>query len=96
MRIIIFRFGYAALLAAALATGPITSVAVAQEGRTYHDRGHNDDHQWNSHEDQAYRIWVNENHRQYREFATIKESDRQRYWGWRHEHSDAILKIEVR
>jgi hypothetical protein len=90
----ISRFGCAALLAAALAT----TVASAQEVviRTYHDRRHNDDHQWNNHEDQAYRMWVVENHRRYREFGAIRESDRQRYWAWRHEHNDALLKIEIR
>jgi HSP90 family molecular chaperone len=94
MRTLIFRFGYAALLSAAL----VSSAAVAQEVevKTYHDRARNDDHRWDSHEDQAYRIWVNENHRQYKEFSTIRENDRQRYWAWRHHHSDALLKIEVR
>jgi hypothetical protein len=26
----------------------------------------------------------------------LRERDRQAYWGWRHDHSDAQLKIEVR
>ncbi len=37
--------------------------------RTYHDKQHNDDHQWNSQEDRA--------------------------WGWRHDHSDEQLKIVI-
>ena len=64
--------------------------------RSYHDKDHNDDHQWNTHEDRAYRMYVKENHHRYREFAKINENDRQAYWGWRHEHSDAVLKIDVR
>jgi hypothetical protein len=92
MRTILSRFGTAALLAAALTT----SVAVAQESRTYHDKAHNDDHQWNGQEDKAYRMWSDQNHRKYRDFGAIKESDRQRYWAWRHEHNDALLKIEIR
>ena len=40
-------------------------------------------------------MWSDQNHRKYREFGAIKESDRQRYWAWRHEHNDALLKIEI-
>ena len=64
--------------------------------RTYHDKQHNDDHEWNNHEDQAYRMYAKENHRKYTNFSTLKENDQQAYWGWRHEHSDAQLKIVIR
>jgi hypothetical protein len=62
----------------------------------YHDNGHNDDHEWNSHEDKAYRMWVKENHRKYVTFDKLKDEDRESYWAWRHEHSDAVLKINIR
>ncbi len=62
----------------------------------YHDKGHNDDHEWNSHEDKAYRMWVKENHRKYQSFDKLREEDRENYWRWRHEHSDAVLKINIR
>src|ERR1700681_2509413 len=42
---------------------------------------HNDDHQWNSHEDQAYRAYAKENHRKYSNFAKLKDNDQQAYWG---------------
>jgi len=29
-------------------------------------------------------------------FPGSKEDDQQNYWNWRHEHSDALLKIEIR
>jgi hypothetical protein len=61
--------------------------------RTYHDREHNDDHEWNNREDRAYRTWAKENHRKYQQFNRIPENDRQAYWGWRHNHSDAQLNI---
>jgi hypothetical protein len=64
--------------------------------KKYHDTAKNDDHEWNNHEDRAYRIWAKENHRKYRDFATLREEDRQSYWGWRHEHDDARLKIVIR
>ena len=34
--------------------------------------------------------------RSYSDFAKLKDNDQQRYWAWRHQHSDAQLKIEVR
>jgi hypothetical protein len=63
---------------------------------TYHDKTNNDDHQWNSHEDQAYRIYQRDHHRNYVEFGRLKPRDQQNYWNWRHKHSDARLKIDIR
>ncbi|MBZ5620571.1 MAG: hypothetical protein LAQ69_17875 [Acidobacteriia bacterium] len=102
MTIIMPRFWNAVLLGAALIT-PIAMAPTAlqaQEHRaaiTYHDKQHNDDHEWNNHEDQAYRRWSKENHRKYNSnFSRLKDDDQQSYWGWRHEHSDAQLKIRIR
>jgi hypothetical protein len=39
---------------------------------------------------------LQERHRKYNDFDRINERDRQNYWDWRHNHSDAQLKIEVR
>ena len=87
----------AALLAAAL-IAPITiaPTTLRADDRTYHDKQHNDDHHWDNHEDRAYRMWAKENHRKYRDFSRLREEDQQAYWGWRHEHSDAQLKINIR
>ena len=99
------RFWNTALLGAALlvpvAVAPTALLAGDHDGdhdraRVYHDRDHNDDHHWDSREDRAYRMWVRENHRKYRNFTRLREEDRRAYWGWRHEHSDAILKIDIR
>lgn len=68
----------------------------ADDQRIYHDRQHNDDHHWDAHEDQAYRMWVKERHRKYEDFAHLKEQDQQAYWAWRHNHSDAVLNINIR
>ena len=91
----------AALLGAALiipvAVVPTALCAQNRKGvRNYHDRDHNDEHQWNSHEDKAYRMYAKQNHRKYRTFSTLPENDQQAYWGWRHDHSDAVLKINIR
>ena len=91
------RFLHAALLSAALvAPVALAPTMLRAEDHVYHDKDHNDDHHWDNHEDRAYRVWVKENHRKYRSFERLREEDRQAYWGWRHEHSDAILKINVR
>jgi hypothetical protein len=94
------RFRNAVLLGAALlaplAMAPTALRAEDQKtARTYHDKQHNDDHTWNSQEDQAYRAWGKETHHKYTDFSKMKNNDQQAYWGWRHEHSDALLKIEI-
>jgi hypothetical protein len=66
------------------------------ENRRYQDAKHHDEHAWNNHEDQAYRMWLQERHRKYNDFDRIDARDQQAYWDWRHEHSDAQLKIEIR
>jgi hypothetical protein len=100
MKTTFHRFLTAALLGAAcltpMAIAPTALQAQEQKARVYHDKQHNDDHEWNGHEDRAYRMYAKENHRKYREFSRLNENDRQAYWGWRHEHSDALLKIDIR
>ena len=98
MKISITSLCNAALLGA-LALGPfttMTSVMRADEHSTYHDKARNDDHEWNEHEERAYRIWLRENHRKARDFDKLSEEDRQAYWAWRHDHSDAVLKLDIR
>jgi hypothetical protein len=94
------RFLNAVLLGAALITpiavAPIALRAEDPKARTYHDKQRNDDHEWNNHEDQAYRIYAKQNHRKYGDFSKLKDEDQQTYWGWRHDHSDALLKIDIR
>jgi hypothetical protein len=95
------RFWNTALLGCALMVPIALAPTVLRSedhkaARTYHDKQHNDDHEWNNQEDQAYRVWVKENHRKSTDFAKLKDNDQQAYWGWRHEHSDAQLKIDIR
>jgi hypothetical protein len=100
MKINMSGFRNAALLGAAVLIPPAMAPSAlrADEHKvvTYHDKQHNDDHEWNSHEDRAYRMYAKQNHRTYRTFSTLNENDQQAYWGWRHEHSDALLKIDIR
>jgi len=67
-----------------------------ENARRYRDAKHKDEHEWNNREDQAYRIWAQENHRKYNDFSRLGSRDQQSYWDWRHNHSDAQLKIEIR
>ena len=84
-------------LMTALALAPAALQAQDRDhARSYHDKQHNDDHEWNNHETRAYRIYLRQNHRRYHDFSRLKENDQQAYWGWRHEHSDALLKIDIR
>jgi hypothetical protein len=91
------RFLHAALLGAILvAPMTIAPTVLRAEDRVYHDEHHNDDHHWDKHEDRAYRMWVKENHRHYSDFAKLRAEDQASYWAWRHEHSDAVLKINIK
>jgi len=93
------RFLNAVLMGAALivpiALAP-SALPAQQHEIIYHDKMHNDDHEWSPHEDMAYRMWVKEGHRRNTDFAKLRVNDQQAYWGWRHEHSDALLKIEIK
>jgi hypothetical protein len=89
------RFLHTALLGSALFVSSAIAPTVLT-AQTYHDAQRNEDHHWDKHEDRAYRMWVKENHRRYTSFAKLKAEDQQAYWGWRHEHSDAVLKIDIK
>ena len=61
----------------------------------YYDRHHKDYHQWNDHEDWAWRLYWERRHRHYVDWNRASEAQRQAYWDWRHNHSDAVLQINV-
>ena len=92
------------MLLASIATLPATAMAKdrkeqrreAQNARRYQDVRHHDEHAWNDQEDRAYRVWLGERHRKYNDFDRLRGRDQQAYWDWRHNHSDAQLKIQVR
>lgn len=60
----------------------------AEQSRRYEDKRHNDSHEWNSNEDQAYRRYLKENHKRDKEFAKARRKDQDNYWNWRHSHPD--------
>lgn len=85
-----------ALLGTLMLTPSILRADHDDHARVYQDRDHHDEHHWDKHEDRAYRMWVKENHRRYRDFNRLRAEDQAAYWNWRHEHSDAILHIDIR
>jgi len=86
-----------AFLLAPLALSP-TALRADDHGndRTYHDKQNNDDHTWNANENKAYHIYAKQNHRKAADFSRLNENDQQGYWNWRHEHSDTLLKINIK
>jgi hypothetical protein len=92
------RYLSAALLGLAL-TVPATVTTLHAEDhhdRVYHDEHGKDDHHWDKHEDKAYRMWEKEQHRKHVDFARLRAEDQSSYWAWRHDHSNALLKIDIR
>lgn len=98
-----YRFWSTAVLGVALLTPVFIAPATLRaddhdrdRDRVYQDRDHHDEHHWDRHEDRAYRMWLHEQHRRYRDFARLRAQDQAAYWAWRHEHSDAVLHIDIR
>jgi hypothetical protein len=82
------------LAGAAFLTLPAT--AEDQHDKRYYDKDGKDYHVYNNQEDRAYRVYLEQQHREYRPFVKAKPTEQQQYFKWRHEHSDSVLKIEVR
>jgi hypothetical protein len=86
------RYISSLLLAAAIAAptaimaGPRPQDASVQV-RVY-DRDHRDYHNWDDHEDRAYRRYLVERHRTYVEYHRQHYRAQRHYWNWRHSHPD--------
>ena len=59
-----------------------------QRDTRYEDKAHNDSHEWNDREDQAYRRYLQEHHKKYHNFDKAKKSEQADYWNWRHAHPE--------
>lgn len=54
-----------------------------------YDPYYTDYHVWNHDEDDYYRRWASENHRDpNRDFRKLPEGEQKQYWTWRHNHGD--------
>jgi hypothetical protein len=54
-----------------------------------YDEYHSDYHQWDRHEDGAYRRYLGERHEQYRDYNKLDKDHQKDYWNWRHDHPDS-------
>lgn len=74
-----------------IAPTAIMAVPRPQEGslqiRVY-DRDRRDYHNWDEHEDRAYRGYLVAQHKPYREYKKQHSRDQKNYWKWRHNHPD--------
>ncbi len=84
------------LSAAILIGSGAASAQDHRDDRGYYDKHHRDYHQWNDHEDRAWRIYNEQHHRNYVEWNRAHYRDQQAYWNWRHNHSDSLLRIDIR
>jgi hypothetical protein len=85
------------LLGAALIVPMAVSAGDGDHDRRYYDRDARDYHTWNDHEDRAYRVYLGEQHQEYREFRRVNATRRREYFLWRHEHPDTTLfKVEIK
>jgi hypothetical protein len=60
---------------------------ILRSGR-YYDADRRDWRDWNDNEDRAYRRFLAENRRDYREFARLNDREQTEYWNWRYSHPD--------
>jgi hypothetical protein len=60
-----------------------------QQAKHYEDKAHNDSHEWNANEDQAYRRYLQEHKKKYHDFSKASKSEQADYWTWRHSHPDS-------
>jgi hypothetical protein len=63
----------------------------------YYDSDSKDYYQWTPSEDDAYRVYLGEQHRDCVEFPKEKVTEQREYFKWRHGHPDSvIIKTEVK
>ncbi len=84
------------LLGAALLAPVAVRADNHNQTKRYYDRDGRDYHEWNQNEQRAYNRYLEEQHRRARIELSNRRRDQQQYFKWRHSHSDALLRIEVR
>jgi hypothetical protein len=81
--------GSLVLVAAVAASAVMVSESKAQEVNVrVYDRDHRDYHNWDDHENSAYRRYLVERHREYHEYNSQNRRNQRAYWHWRHQHPD--------
>jgi hypothetical protein len=82
------RLGGGLVIAGALVVvAPHGAQAQSVDVRVY-DSHHKDYHNWDDHEDRAYRSYLAEQHYEYRDYHKQNHRRQEAYWKWRHNHPD--------
>jgi hypothetical protein len=68
-----------------------TTTTTKTETTRYYDPVYKEYHMWDSNEDRAYHMYVQETHRSYEEFPKVKTTEQTEYWKWRHDHPDKVI-----
>ena len=86
-----------ALVLSTTLIGPVIAQSRAPQEKRYYDKSGKDYHTWNDNEDHAYRTYLTEQHRDYRDFNKVNKGQQQEYFKWRHQHPDnALVKVEIK
>ncbi len=80
-----------ALMLGAFLSAPVAVLADDHHDKDnrYYDPYRHDYHEWNEHEQRAYRHWLEEErHQRYHDWNRANSRERREYWRWRHAHED--------
>ena len=64
---------------------PVAGCAV---GFRVYDPGYGEYHEWTSHEESTFRVYLEGRHEPYRRFRSLDRDQQREYWKWRHEQPD--------
>ncbi len=59
------------------------------QNKRYYDSTHNDYHEWNANEDQAYHQYLRDHHKKDHDFSKASKREQKDYWNYRHNHQDS-------
>jgi hypothetical protein len=68
-----------------------TTTTTTTETQRYYDPDLKVYHEWNKNEDRAYRMYLDQEHRDYMEFPKATTVQQTEYWKWRHNHPDKMI-----
>jgi len=81
------------LLLAAVLAAPVAIMAApgpnddGVQVRVY-DSHHKDYHNWDDHENNAWGVYLTNNHKKNHEYSKSSRKEQSHYWDWRHSHPD--------
>ncbi|MFL6451163.1 MAG: hypothetical protein ACJ746_26320 [Bryobacteraceae bacterium] len=75
----------------------MTGITTSQDNRRHvFDKHHKGYYQFNGHENRAWNMYWQQRHHSVVDWDRASDRERQDYWNWQHNHSDAVLQINVR